>query len=362
MSAVTILKWFGFIQNHNPSFKSTFIAAILQISMVVIYLDIFVMYFIATAHDNLLLKIVVEKLYSISTTMIVMVMLIRRRRALTSLLNKTYFICHPFSQKMINTITSCVLILLFSYGATFLLIYKYGGDDYALVFFFYKMPLESEMLKHLIVYSKAFVYFFFYPTFSNLVVLVFCTACHRCSHSLSNLSKELEKCSSKTFTVDVQVKYLKCRRRIIKLLEKTQDVFSPIIFLICSASFSCCFAMLGQLIFYSYKNGGLSFLSDTLFNSLSALISLISMFWIPGEVPIEMNKFDQAIRKKYELRAVSGVISENSSVERAFFEGQVFVLSACNLIFFTKESVLTVLGTILTYGLLIISLDLRSFP
>ncbi|GFT54264.1 uncharacterized protein NPIL_631911 [Nephila pilipes] len=86
------------------------------------------------------------------------------------------------------------------------------------------------------------------------------------------------------------------------------------------------------------------------------------MFWIPGEVPIEMDNFNQVMRKKFELRAASGIISDNSAVERAVCDEKVIVLSGCSLIYFTKESVLSVLGTILTYGLLIIGLDLRSIP
>ncbi|GFT33475.1 uncharacterized protein NPIL_668781 [Nephila pilipes] len=118
--------------------------------------------------------------------------------------------------------------------------------------------------------------------------------------------------------------------------------------------------MLGQLLFYSRKRGALNFLSDTFFNSVSTLISLISMFWIPGEVPIEMEKFNQVVRKKYEFRASSGIVSENPSVERVLCEEKVFILSGYNFVYFTKQSVLTVLGTILTYGLLIMNLDVLS--
>ncbi|GFU26397.1 uncharacterized protein TNCV_2507151 [Trichonephila clavipes] len=77
------------------------------------------------------------------------------------------------------------------------------------------------------------------------------------------------------------------------------------------------------------------------------------MFWIPGEVPIEMERFSQAARKKYELRAYFGIGSENPSVERALCENKAFVLSGFNLVYFKKESVLTVMGTILTYGQLL---------
>ncbi|GFT33509.1 hypothetical protein NPIL_668941 [Nephila pilipes] len=165
MSAITILRWFGFVQKPNSSFKSLFIAAILQLSMVAIYLDTILLYIIAAAHDNLLTKIVIEKVYSISTTMVVMVMLIRKKRSLTNLLSKTYFICHPFSEKTINIITSWIFILLFSYGAAYIFIHKFSEDDYPFVFFFYKIPLESE-------WSWCFAY-------CAIVVAVLCEICRR---------------------------------------------------------------------------------------------------------------------------------------------------------------------------------------
>ncbi|GFY80141.1 uncharacterized protein TNIN_201601 [Trichonephila inaurata madagascariensis] len=362
MSVVTVIQWFGFAPEQKTSFTTSFINLVLQFSMVVMYVDVIVMFIVGVSIDNFLFKIVLEKIYSISCSMIVLGLLLRKRRPLAALLKKTSFICHPNTERKINIITGSFWMLLFSYGAMFLFISKYSGDDYAFVFFFYKIPMESEVLKYLITYSKAFLYFFFYPTFPNITILVFCTLCHRCSHSLRNLSKELEKCPPKAFTVDVQIKYLKCRRKIVKLLQKTQDIFSLITFVICSASFSCCFAMLGQLIFYSFKHSGLSFLSDTIFNSVSALLSLTVLFWIPGEVPIEMEKLSHAARKKYELRASFGIGSENPSIERALCEEKAFVLSGFNLVHFTKESVLTVMGTILTYGLLLTTLDLQSFP
>ncbi|GFY38432.1 uncharacterized protein TNIN_43971 [Trichonephila inaurata madagascariensis] len=119
--------------------------------------------------------------------------------------------------------------------------------------------------------------------------------------------------------------------------------------------------MVGQLLFYSYKPSALGLLSDILCNSVSALICLISIFWIPGEVPIQMEKFNQVIRKKFELRACLNIVQENLSLERVLCEEKVFVLSGCSLVHFRKHFVLTVLGTILTYGLLIMNLDLLSY-
>ncbi|GFT75573.1 hypothetical protein NPIL_168711 [Nephila pilipes] len=165
MSAITTLRLFGFVQKPNPSFKSIFIAAILQLSMVAIYMDTILLYVIAATHDNLLTKIIIEKVYSISTTVVVMVMLIRKKRSLTKLLSKTDFICHPFSEKMINIITSWIFILLFSYGAAYIFIHEYSEDDYPFVFFFYKIPLESE-------WSWCFA-------FCAIVVVVLCEICPR---------------------------------------------------------------------------------------------------------------------------------------------------------------------------------------
>ncbi|GBN82760.1 hypothetical protein AVEN_160488-1 [Araneus ventricosus] len=75
-----------------------------------------------------------------------------------------------------------------------------------------------------------------------------------------------------------------------------------------------------------------------------------------------MENFTKIIRSKYEMRASFGIISQNPTVEKLLLEEKIFVVSGWNLIFFRRRSILPVLGTALTYGLLFMGFEGDSLP
>ncbi|GBN59732.1 hypothetical protein AVEN_138612-1 [Araneus ventricosus] len=104
----------------------------------------------------------------------------------------------------------------------------------------------------------------------------------------------------------------------------------------------------------------LTYQADTVINSINVTVPLIVMFWIPEEIQMELEKLNKIILWKYEMRASSGMISENPSIEKLLLEERPFVLSGCSLIAFQRCHILSVFGTALTYGLLILSFEVRN--
>ncbi|GBN62513.1 hypothetical protein AVEN_3195-1 [Araneus ventricosus] len=111
---------------------------------------------------------------------------------------------------------------------------------------------------------------------------------------------------------------------------------------------------------FSLRQNALTYQVDAIMTSTSVFISLIMMFWIPEQIPLEMENFTKIIRSKYEMRASSGIISQNPTVEKLLLEEKIFVVSGWNLIFFRRRSILPVLGTALTYGLLFMGFEVRE--
>ncbi|GBM97712.1 hypothetical protein AVEN_63411-1 [Araneus ventricosus] len=104
----------------------------------------------------------------------------------------------------------------------------------------------------------------------------------------------------------------------------------------------------------------LTSLADSAINLIKVVIPLILMFWIPEQIPLEMENLKKIIRCKYEMRTSYGIVSENSTIEKLLLEEKIFVVFGCNLIFFRRRNILSVLGTALTYGLLLIGLEVRK--
>ncbi|GBN03076.1 hypothetical protein AVEN_135169-1 [Araneus ventricosus] len=184
--------------------------------------------------------------------------------------------------------------------------------------------------------------------------------CYSNSLSIRNLRQELETYPHKVFTTSIQIRCLKSRTKIYKMLDKLQACFSFLSFVACAGNFSCCFALLSQIILYSFSDSALTYQADTVMNSIIVTVPLIMMFWIPETIPMELEKLNKIIRWKYEMRASSGMVCENLSVEKLLLEEKIFVVSGCNLISFRKCHILSVFGTALTYGLLILSFEVRN--
>ncbi|GBO15625.1 hypothetical protein AVEN_268760-1 [Araneus ventricosus] len=111
---------------------------------------------------------------------------------------------------------------------------------------------------------------------------------------------------------------------------------------------------------FSFKENALTYKADAIIFSITVVIPLVMMFWIPEQIPLELENLNKIIRRKYEMRASSGIISKNPTVEKLLLEEKIFVVSGCNLIFFRRSYILSALGTALTYGLLIVGFEMHK--
>ncbi|GBO13120.1 hypothetical protein AVEN_223539-1 [Araneus ventricosus] len=168
----------------------------------------------------------------------------------------------------------------------------------------------------------------------------------------------MKECSSEVFTSSVQIEFLKRRLRIVTVLEEIQEVFSKSTFMVCTANFTACMANLAQILVYASESAAMTLLEVSSISSIT-VASMVSIFFSAGKVPVEMQRFSAIARRHFEQRVILGMRSEMAGAERLMLH-ETFTMSGCELIFYKRSTVLTVLGTILTYGLLILNLDLKT--
>ncbi|KAF8788159.1 hypothetical protein HNY73_009691 [Argiope bruennichi] len=324
--------------------------------MIATYVDIMYMYLVSSHIYEL--KWTLERCLSITSSMCLMFTVFHKKAELTAVMKKAYM-KNSAPEKKINALVGCILVSPLIYSLGMLLACAVGKDKRGFLFFFYRSPVEDNRLKYSILFWKSFLYHFLYPTYSNLVILVFCTICHRMSLTIKNLSIEVERCPPKAFTTIAQIRCLKCETEIYKTLEELQTNFSIAIFIACAGNFLYCFSLLSQVMMFSFRQNASTYQADSVVFSITVVVPLIVMFWIPEWIPEEMENLNRIIRFKYEMRASSGLVSRNSTVEKWLLEGKI-ILSGCNMIFLRKSSILSVLGTALIYGLLLMSLELRK--
>ncbi|GFR26246.1 uncharacterized protein TNCT_399101 [Trichonephila clavata] len=198
-----------------------------------------------------------------------------------------------------------------------------------------------------------------FHTFANLVALLYCHWCYHCYMQLQRLSHEVKTCLRETFLYPKQIELLQLRRRAIDQIEDLQRNFSFISFLVCIVNFTMCFSSLGSYLWLS-ENSYPFVTIDAFYTTFNCLMSLSAIFVVAGQVPIEMENFTNEFLKKFEHRFFLEPSQDNTRVLEWLLKKPDLVLSGCKVISYRRSSVLTAVGTILTYGLLVVNMETRN--
>ncbi|GFR30870.1 uncharacterized protein TNCT_498441 [Trichonephila clavata] len=301
----------------------------------------------------------VKNIMCLSSNVLLMYLMTQQKQRFTNLLKIIQPLCPLEWTLRMNIAIIWICCLPFTYAFMVVMANIYSSDDFMFKFLCYGTVIENKALKYLIAYYKCFTYYTLHPSLTNVVVLMYCISSLICSKCLQKFSSDIQKCPPMEFSTKVQTVFLKKRYFIITVLEEVQAVFSKASIVICIGNFMSVFSNLGEVLLYSHKTGVLTAV-EVLFISTSTLVSLLSIFYCAGRIPLEMNTFSRVIQKQFEKRTLLGVIEENTSVERLLLQEKTFMLSGCEMIHFTRSGIFTILGAILTYGLLVLSVDLQK--
>ncbi|KAF8788165.1 hypothetical protein HNY73_009696 [Argiope bruennichi] len=282
------------------------------------------MYTTAVKKNGYQVQWALERIVSVTSSILVMLLVNRKRPIFKAAMEEVQFMKNSASEQKINVLSGCILASPLIYSLATLLAYAIETDETGFRFFFYGIPVTDKSLH------------------------------------IRNLSQELERFPPKDFTTTIQIKYLDCRREIVKMLEELQTNFSTVSFIACGGHFSYCFALLTEIMLHSFSENSVTYHVDSTMNLIFVVVSLVLMFWIPEQIPLEMENLNKIIRSKYEARASSGIVSESPTIEKLMLEEKIFVVSGCSMISFRRRHILSILGTVLTYGLLVMGLEVRK--
>ncbi|GFQ76462.1 uncharacterized protein TNCT_315681 [Trichonephila clavata] len=217
-------------------------------------------------------------------------------------------------------------------------------------FYAYGYELRSFTLQVSVIYIKIFLLFLAHITFPSLVAILFCNLCLRCSSCFNRLTRKVLQYSPVEFGSAEQIDILRLKANVDDNLEKLQDIFSlPSFFVILSNFFTCC-SVLGIIL---TGDSSMITIVTVVFVGLPNLVSLIVILWIAGGLPVEQNKLKDAFGKRAHSRFLTVLSHEELHFKREILDKTAFVLNGCNIFSYTRNSILAVIGTLLTYTLLI---------
>ncbi|GFX66464.1 uncharacterized protein TNCV_1291451 [Trichonephila clavipes] len=250
-----------------------------------------------------------------------------------------------------NRKTNIMVLVLFSFSFIYSVTAILGCNiKRKSVYCAYGHELKSPTLQATIIFIKAFLLFFAHTTLPSLVAVLFCSLYLRCSSCFNYLTQKVHHYSPKEFGPSNQIDILRQKAKVDIILAKLHDIFSlPSFLVIISNLLTCCLVLGTTMVGLEARIK----IIKALFYGIANSASLIVVLWETGGLPMEQNKLKNAFYKRAHSRFLMALSSKEPQCKREMLDKPNFVFIGCNILSYTRNSVLTLVGTLLTYALII---------
>ncbi|GIY65982.1 uncharacterized protein CDAR_454021 [Caerostris darwini] len=277
---------------------------------------------------------------------------LRRKRRILSLCLNMLRKTHVFSSRKVQIIS---FLFFFSLSISRLALdFKRSTDVLKYPIKMYGFEINTYV-GITMIYIKTILLMFINPTWINFIILLYCLLCGHVSKLIRLSRIHIERSSPEEFTSSRQAGIAKNEAKLSSLVQLLQNVFSVPSFLISVALFCTCITALGMLIvlFGEFQRFALQSLVALMFvNSFGGLVICL---WTAGGLPVEVEKLKETLRKKLQQKRLSENLIGDTCGDMKSLKVSSFVLSGCNIVYFQRNSILALAGTILTYTILLVS-------
>ncbi|GFW81542.1 uncharacterized protein TNCV_2882191 [Trichonephila clavipes] len=284
--------------------------------------------------------------FSLFCNLVIWHSLRRKKKNLMNLLRMMDKVCPANYNKRTNITMLILLSFPFMYSVSNVLL----RDRKVTMLYTYGQELQSLTLQVCVIFIKIFLQFLFHSTFPSIIAVSFCYLCLRCSFCLNRLTQKVLQYSPEEFGPTEQIEILRQKSKIDDILEHLQDIFSAPSFFVIISNIFICSSILGMtLTGIHYK----ILLVTVVLYGISNLISLIGVLWTAGGLPSEQNKLKDAFYKRAHSRFLIAMTSEETMCKREILDKPNFVLNGCSIFYYTRNSIFTLTGMLLTYAFVI---------
>ncbi|GBL93917.1 hypothetical protein AVEN_76656-1 [Araneus ventricosus] len=340
-------------------------AILLHVSSV----DYWIMSYINLKHNWHEYQVVLSLVLSNNVSLLLWHTLYRKRRQLRMLLLKMDAVCynHFIISPLEKTVINCIIVLgIFvvpvTYSAASVYLMNLSDPTNYYVFFTYGHKTDFTLYLSTYLFVKSIMSSLLDPIFTSCVTFIYCLLCHRSCRLLVRYRKKMvDLLGSETKPSKMMVRQLVVDYgRLCRILERLQCVFSVPSFLLIMVDVMSSFTILASALLYSTAELTGPMIAENAFVLISSASLLIALIAFAAQVPVTMSSTKMALQKLQEKRvACEGLgTSEDSRFRllQILKERPLVVLSGCEIIYFTRITIVTILGTLFTYGLLIIQL------
>ncbi|KAF8792210.1 hypothetical protein HNY73_003837 [Argiope bruennichi] len=141
--------------------------------------------------------------------------------------------------------------------------------------------------------------------------------------------------------------------KIDKFLDEIQATFSIPSFVVIASRFLSCSQEFGE---ESYKSPDLI---ATAINVIASSTSMIAILWTAGGISVALRLLKESFYRKAHSRYISHQITKELHIKRELLEKPDFAFSGCDIMSYSRSSILVIAGTLLTYSVLVVQTSKR---
>ncbi|GBN94464.1 hypothetical protein AVEN_147356-1 [Araneus ventricosus] len=218
-------------------------------------------------------------------------------------------------------------------------------------FYTYGYDTGFSWVQTVIAFIKVCLFGSVFPTYANMVTLLYCILCFRCSKMLNKLSQEVTECPLELFTPSKRFEVIKEKSKIDEILSLIQDIFSLPTFAIVVANLFMCFSILSIYLDSRIEEDEMG-IKVFLLNASNSFGCLVFILWMAGKVNIEDQIFKEAFHTKVKQRMIVVKTHEKFQSEKLLLAKPDFVFTGWNVFSYRRNSIFVLVGTLLTYTVL----------
>ena len=252
-------------------------------------------------------------------------------------------------------IVLCLLPFVYSFGEMYTMLYFP-----AIIFYLWSLD-KNAMKTKVSLYTRAFFSSAFRYTFCGLVCIFYCTICWEIRQFFLKYRKVFKHILKTNLNSNIIGNNFSVYVYILDLVESFDDIFSHIVFIMVIINSVSVFSLMAICFQVSSNGSGMPpFLilevSTVLATSATYLTLIITS---AAQITIEINQNITFLTKVYQKlkqhHFLNHEMNRNQKLLKRIKNRPVIVLSGCHIIYFSRNLIITIIGTLITYGLLIIN-------
>lgn len=260
-----------------------------------------------------------------------------------------------------STFILCILPFVYAIGETCTLLY------YRIIIFLLWDLSKEDVTTDILLYLRGFCSSIQRDTFPGILCVFYCSMCWEIRQLLleyRNLFKNIIKTKSYcNFPKQILMNY----SAVLDLVEDFDDCFSHTIFILTILNTVSVFSLMG-ICFYITHSG--TKVSPFLILQISVILVtsatyLVCFIIAAAQIPIEIDRNATDVVKIYQEMKYSSMRKKQDSMPdcvskrllKMIIKRPTITLSGCHIVYFSRSLILTIIGTLVTYGLLVLNFD-----